>query len=60
MLSKISCEFFDFATTSLFSLTAVCIRRTLDWLLRETIDIKKGAQVKWPFFAKESKAMNVY
>lgn len=54
MLSKISCEFFDFSTTSLFSLTAVCIRRTLDWLLRETIDIKKRTQVKLPSFAKES------
>lgn len=33
MFSKTSSEFLDFSTTTLLSLTAVCILRTLDWLL---------------------------
>lgn len=33
MLSRTSSEFLDFSTTTLLSRTAVCILRTLDWLL---------------------------
>lgn len=33
MFSRTSWEFLDFSTTTLLSLTAVCILRTLDWLL---------------------------
>lgn len=33
MFSRTSSEFLDFSTTTLLSLTAVCILRTLDWLL---------------------------
>lgn len=36
MLSKTSSEFWDFSTTTLLSLTAVCILRTLDWFLSPT------------------------
>lgn len=36
MLSRTSWECLDFSTTTLLSLTAVCILRTLDWLLWAT------------------------
>lgn len=36
MFSRTSSEWLDFSTTTLLSLTAVCILRTLDWLLRAT------------------------
>lgn len=36
MFSRTSLECLDFSTTTLLSLTAVCILRTLEWLLRAT------------------------
>lgn len=36
MFSRTSSEWLDFSTTTLLSLTAVCILRTLDWLLWAT------------------------
>lgn len=35
MLSKTSLASWDFLTMTSFSRTAVCMRRTLDWFLRE-------------------------
>ena len=45
MLSKTSCEFWDFSTTTPFSFTAVCILRTLDWFLGYTTDIHSKHQL---------------
>lgn len=41
MFSKTSSELQDFFTTTSFSFTAVCILRTLEWLLCLTRDINK-------------------